>query len=102
MTWVVEIFLPLRDNRGRPFPDALYEQEKAQLVARFGGVTAYSRAPAQGLWARDGETRVDTLVILEVVTERVDAAWWRDYRRVLEATFVQEAILVRATQVDLL
>jgi hypothetical protein len=44
----------------------------------------------------------DDVVILEVMAEALDRAWWDAYRRTLEARFRQEQILVRATRVELL
>ena len=42
---LVQIFLPLYDNNGQKFPARMYAAERATLVERFGGVTAYMRSP---------------------------------------------------------
>jgi len=98
--YVIEIFLPLRDNAGTAFAPSLFEAEKARLVERFGGLTAYTRAPAQGIWD-NGETPVsDQIVIFEVMAEALDREWWAAYRSDLETRFRQEEILIRASQVD--
>lgn len=91
--YVVEIFLPLTDKSGEPFPAELFAAEKTRLSNAFGGLTAYSRAPAQGEW--NGEH--DDIVILEVMTETLDVEWWANYRRKLEAAFHQDEVLIRAT-----
>ena len=99
---VVEIFLPLRDNAGTAFAASLFEAEKARLVERFGGLTAYARAPAQGLW-NDGEKPVsDQIVIFEVMTETLEREWWTAYRTDLEVTFRQDTVLIRCSSVDIL
>jgi hypothetical protein len=41
-------------------------------------------------------------VMVEVVAERFDRAWWGEYTQRLARRFAQEAIHVRAIQVDLL
>lgn len=102
MTHIIEIFLPLRDNDGLSFPDATYELEKKLLLEKFGGVTVYMRAPAQGLWAKDGDITVDTIVIFEIMTDDIDTEWWQTHRLKLQDTFAQEQILIRATSATLL
>jgi hypothetical protein len=99
---LVQILLPLRDNTGRPFPAALYEQVRGELTDRFGGVTAFMRAPAQGLWKESGRTVQDDIVVLEVMAGEIDTDWWRAYRHGLQATFRQDTIIVRAQGVTLL
>ncbi|NLA67449.1 MAG: hypothetical protein GX856_04255 [Gammaproteobacteria bacterium] len=98
---LVELFLPLRDNGGQPFPAALYEAVRAELAALHGGVTAFTRAPAKGLWEDDqGGVQRDDVVLFEVVVERLDRGWWGRYRETLEARFRQDEVLVRATRVE--
>ena len=81
---------PLADTRREP-------------AARFSGLTAYLRSPAKGLWtAPDGHTEQDDVVMVEVVTEAFDRAWWRTYAATLAARFGQESIHVRAVPVDML
>jgi hypothetical protein len=95
---VVEIFLPLRDNEGTPFPRASLDRVRHELTERFGGVTAHLRAPAAGAWKDDdGEVSRDDVVIVEVVADDLDRGWWTEYRRELEARFRQDEVLIRAT-----
>ena len=95
---LIQILLPLYDNAGEPLPGELFTQVRHELADQFGGLTTYSRAPAQGLWKDDGETHHDDIVVFEVMTTRLDAAWWRDYRRMLETRFRQREIVVRAQE----
>ena len=94
---VVEIFLPLTDNDGHPFPKAHYARRQAQLLKMYGGVTVYAREPADGRWQAGGKTVADALVIFEVMTPELDTEWWRDFRESLELEFRQSEILIRAT-----
>ncbi len=72
-----------------------------ELAKRFGGVTAFRRSPAEGVW-REGEGDVsrDEVVIFEVMTEQLDRQWWASYREELERRFRQEQIVIRATKVE--
>ena len=102
---LVQILLPLYDNDGRPIDRALFARVAAELTERFGGLTAYTRAPAEGIWKEESEsgaTARDQIVIYEVMTEALDAAWWGGYRRGLEERFRQEVVVVRAQETRLL
>ena len=91
---LVQIFLPVRDNRGKRFSRTIYAEVRRELIGRFGGLTAYSRAPARGLWRSPRGNRSDDIVIFEVMAPRLDARWWRAYRRWLERRFRQDKLLV--------
>ncbi|MDF1503424.1 hypothetical protein [Roseisolibacter sp. H3M3-2] len=94
---LVQLLLPLRDNDGRPFPPGAHRRVRETLTARFGGLTAFTRAPAEGEWAPDGAAPArDDVVVLEVMDDALDADWWGAYRRELERAFAQDEIVVRA------
>jgi hypothetical protein len=99
---LVQVLLPLYDNDGEPLPRDLHRQVGAELAERFGGLTAHTRAPAEGLW-RDGpaETVRDDIVIYEVMTEALDRKWWQAYRRRLETRFRQDQVVIRVQDIDL-
>ena len=97
---LVEILLPLYDNEGRRFGSGEYDRVSEELAARFGGVTAFRRSPAEGVWREGGEESRDRVVIFEVMTNGLDRAWWREYRGELERRFRQEKIVVRATEFE--
>jgi hypothetical protein len=99
---LVEIFLPLNDNGGRPFGTEKYAEVREHLTERFGGLTAFSRSPAQGTTSDRGKKVHDEIIVFEVMTETLDAAWWRSYRLQLERDFRQDEIVVRASTVTLL
>lgn len=98
---LVQWLLPLRDNQGQHFPQALFAQVRRELTERFGGVTAYPHSPAVGLWEDEGEVQGDELVLFEVLVEEFDRAWWAEYRVGLCKRFAQEAILLRAMRCEL-
>ena len=97
---VVELFLPLSRKNDAPQPAALFGEVRALLVERFGGLTAFTRSPAEGLWEDEqGTVEDDRIVIFEVMDDHFDAAWWGRFRRELEAKFAQDEVLVRASAV---
>ena len=100
---LIQLFLPLYDNDQQPLPKSLFSEVRDGLIHKFGGLTAHSRAPVDGLWQEDGSHAVrDDLVIYEVITPELDRSWWTEYRASLETRFRQEHILIRAQQVELL
>jgi hypothetical protein len=102
MMHLVEILLPLNDNSGRPFRIEKYAAVREHLTERFGGLTAFSRSPAQGTTSDGGKTVHDEIIVFEVMAETLDASWWRGYRLQLEREFRQDEIVVRASSVTLL
>jgi hypothetical protein len=93
---LVQIILPLYADGGEKLPRDHFDTVKRELVAQFGGITAYSRSPAEGLWdAGDGVTR-DEVLLYEVMVDALDRTWWANYRRTLESRFVQQDIVIRA------
>jgi hypothetical protein len=100
---LLQILLPAYDNQGRAFPKAMFDQVRAELAGAFGGVTAFLRSPAIGFWEdQSGQMQRDDVILFEVVLDALDRAWWRAYRRELEQRFTQEAILIRATEVEMM
>lgn len=98
---LVQLFLPLYDNQGQPFPKASFDRVRLELADAFGGVTAFVRSPAVGLWEDDaGGVCRDDVVLFEVMVDTLDRAWWDAWRRTLEQRFGQEEILVRASAAE--
>ena len=96
---LVQILLPLYDNDGRRFGADAFDRVRNELAERFGGVTAFRRSPAEGLWKDEGGAVArDEVSIFEVMSEELDRAWWADYRAELERRFQQEKMVVRATE----
>jgi len=98
---LVQILLPLFDNAGNPFPATKYSEVTRVLTERFGGVTAYTRAPAEGRWQDDGgRARHDEIVVLDTMVETLDRVWWSAYREQLEKAFRQDKIILRAMPIE--
>jgi hypothetical protein len=99
---LVQILLPLADNAGRRFGPEVYAKVRAELAERFGGITSFTRAPAEGVWTEGGHTNRDDIVVFEVMCRDLDRSWWERYRADLEDRFQQEAIVLRAIKVEML
>ena len=97
---LVQILLPLRRNDGSAQPASLFRQVRAELVQRFGGITAFSRAPAEGLWDEGETVAQDQLILVEVMDVSLDRGWWAEYRRRLERRFEQKELVVRALSLE--
>lgn len=98
--FLVQILLPLSTD-GAALPRELFAEVGQELTDRFGGLTAYTRAPATGLWQSPGGTTTeDQVVVYEVMADRLDRAWWADYRRVLETRFQQQEVVIRAQPME--
>jgi crotonobetainyl-CoA:carnitine CoA-transferase CaiB-like acyl-CoA transferase len=98
---LVQLFLPVYDNGRERFPKAMFDAVRVELADRFGGVTAYLRSPAAGLWEdEDGDLQRDDVLLFEVMVEAIERDWWRQFREGLERRFRQEEILLRASACD--
>ena len=99
---LVQLLLPVYDNAGQPFEQARYSPVRQTLTERFGGVTAYLRAPALGAWKDDDEAAVarDDVVTIEVMVDALDRAWWAQWRAQLEQALQQKEIVVRASAIE--
>jgi hypothetical protein len=98
---LIQLLLPLYDNDKQAFAREEFDHVRDELVKRFGGLTAFRRSPAEGLWL-EGQNDVsrDEVIIFEVMAEQLDREWWKEYREELEKRFRQERIIIRATQVE--
>lgn len=99
---LIQLLLPTSDNEGKPFPHEIYGAIGDELVARFSGLTAHTRAPAQGFWTSGNQTARDEIVIFEVMVQEVDEVWWSQYRRELEGRLRQESVIIRMHPIQLL
>lgn len=102
---LVQLLLPLYARDGARLPQTLFAAVRQELVDRFGGLTAYSRSPARGVWAdEDAGERVehDDIVVYEVMVESLQRDWWKAYREELTGRFGQKELVVRAQRIELL
>jgi hypothetical protein len=102
---LIQLLLPTTFPTGTTSQDAAkaLSDTRGELTEKFEGLTAYVRSPARGTWnAPDGHVEQDDVVMVEVVTDAFDRAWWRSYATRLAARFDQESIHVRALPVEML
>src|ERR1700730_12151348 len=99
---LVQLLLPLYDNAGTPFTETHYSSVRRELTNIFGGLTAFTRAPAQGLSKNEDHTTRDDIVVFEVMCPDLDLKWWKRYRAACEELFQQEIIVIRAHAVVIL
>ena len=98
---LIQILLPIHFGDGSNVPAEMFSQVRTELAERFGGVTAYSRSPATGLWKRpEAEVERDQVIMIEVVAEALDRDWWAQYREQLEQRFGQEEVHARALAIE--
>lgn len=98
---LIQILLPIHLPGGGAVPAEMFARVRAELTERFGGVTAYSRSPATGLWKRtDDDVQRDEVIMIEVVVETFDRDWWAEYRAQLEVRFGQEEVHARAIAIE--
>ena len=97
---LIQILLPLYDNEGHGFGPEAFDRVRNELAEKFGGVTAFRSAPAEGLWKEGGEIVRDEVVVFEIMADRLERAWWAEYRAGLERRFRQEKMIVRATEFE--
>jgi hypothetical protein len=98
--YLIQLLLPLYDNEKRPFKQQLLDGVRTRLAEEFGGVTAYKRSPAEGIWKEDGETSRDAIIIMEVMADELDRDWWKLYRADLEKRFRQKELVIRSTEME--
>jgi inorganic pyrophosphatase len=97
----VQLFIPLQDLKGKPFPEKHFSDLSTELKENFGGVTVYGRAPVTGQWKQDGEkTITDQLLVYEVLLSNPDKEYWTKLKTQLEEKFRQQELLVLITKVQ--
>jgi hypothetical protein len=96
---LIQILLSLRDDEGRFFPAANFDRLAQMLTEKFGGVTSFTRSPAEGRWKQEGSTTHDDIVVIEVMTDELDREWWSGLRERLRREFHQDDVLIRSQSV---
>jgi hypothetical protein len=100
---LIQIFLPLYNQEKNIIPADIFSGISKELTEQFGGITAYSRSPATGLWKENNEKTVkDEIIIYEIMAQNLDRNWWRTYKENLEKIFEQDEIIIRAWEVEVL
>ena len=97
---LIQLLLPLHDNNGRGFSASYFNEVRKDLTERFGGVTAFVRSPAVGLWKESPEEiNRDEVVMFEVLADQLDRDWWSLYRKQLQNRFRQDEVLIWASNI---
>ena len=95
---LIQMLLPIHDERNQKFPDSQFNTVREDLTKHFGGVTAFVRSPAVGLWKKDDEElNRDEVVMFEVMADQLDEDWWATYRKQLQEQFRQDEVLIWAS-----
>jgi len=98
--FLIQILLPLEDEDRAPFPSEQYGHLAQQLTDQFGGVTSFTRSPAEGRWKQGAETKHDEIVVMEVMINELDRAWWANLRDRLATEFRQSEIVIRCQPIE--
>jgi hypothetical protein len=92
-----DVYLPLTDNAGRPFPDTFFDEVEGRLVDRFGGLTSQQRQfPLRGIWQGTSRLYLDQVVVMTVLDFRRQgsARFIAQLKQTLLRAFDQEEILI--------
>lgn len=101
-TKLIQLFLPLADNQGKLFPPAYFNAVKQQLTQKFSGLSVYENSPVNGSWKDKAEVKKDSLLVYEVMSDEIDAAFWEKYKTRLQKQFKQESIVIRCLHMNLI
>lgn len=98
---LIQLLLPMFHNDGKPVSGELLSAVHHELMERFGGLTVYSRAPAEGMWRDAAAHKVqDELLLFEVMVADLDRTWWTEYQGKLERRFEQQEVLIRSFAIE--
>lgn len=98
---LVQVLLPVY-VKGRDLPSEKFEALAQELSEKFGGVTSFVRAPAEGRWESGNTTQKDDIAVIEVMVETVEHKYWSSLRQRLERELAQEEIVIRCQPMQLL
>jgi hypothetical protein len=79
-----------------------FAEVRNELVDRFGGITAYTTCSGDWTMARKRADFRDDLIIYEIIVEKLEEDWWRQYRALVENRFQQKSIVVRTREIRVL
>ena len=99
--YLIQILLPIFNNSGRKFPAEYFQTIKNQLTARFKGLTAYNRKPAEGRWKKRRTVQREEIIVYEVMAARLEMKWWRQFKLTLEKQFHQDAVVIRVQKISI-
>ena len=97
--YLVQILLPTT-NAAKA--SSVFEDLAGELTKRFGGVTSYLRAPAEGRWLGSRQVEHDEITVVEVMVEEINGEFWRHLRHRLEKDLNQKEIIIRCQPLELI
>jgi hypothetical protein len=98
--YLLQILLPVLDNDGHEYSPDVFEAIAGDLTRAFGGLTSYTRSPAEGRWKEEERTSYDEIIVLEVMTPHFDRPWWKAFRAELEEKLRQKEVVIRAQPIE--
>jgi inorganic pyrophosphatase len=100
---LIQLFLPVVDRDGRPFPKKFFDQVKKKLAEKFDGLSVYTNSVADGYWKNDTNSiEKDQLLVYEVMANKIDLNYWAKLKASLEKQFKQELVVVRCLSMNLI
>jgi len=91
-----DLFLPLTDNKGRPFAVEIFDTIERRLLTRFGGMTSQQHDfPLRGIWQGESLLYFDQVIVMTVL----------DFRRQGSTRFItqlKQALLGELEQLEIL
>jgi hypothetical protein len=97
--YLIQILVPKKTGSGRPVGREWFDAFLRKLTQKFGGATSFARNPAEGLWQDGDQTQQDSIAVVEVMTEELDAEFWQSVRVRLEEELLQEEIVLRVQEI---
>jgi hypothetical protein len=79
-SFLIQILIPLQRGDGSPVTKSEFDALAAELTDKFGGVTSYLHAPADGWWEGNERREQDHVVIVEVMADDIQEAYWKKLR----------------------
>jgi inorganic pyrophosphatase len=102
-TKLIQLFLPLKNEDGKSFPDKYFDNVKETLTQKFKGLSIYSKSPVNGRWENSkSNIEEDILLVYEIMTDRVDLSYWEKYKQLLQKQFKQDTIVIRCLDISLI
>lgn len=100
---LLQLFIPLNDNSGNPYPPGHFSVLRKELLEKFGGVTIFRRQPVEGFWEQDDGNKVlkDDLIVYEVIADGIDDMYWKGLKARLEKILRQKELLIRYSDIDI-
>jgi hypothetical protein len=96
---LVQILIPLTTGEGA-IEKQWFEALMNELTDRFGGATSFKQSPGQGHWDSGEDIERESIVLIEVMSDRLDEAYWTELKARLEQQLTQDEILIRAIPVS--